>query len=150
MFLTLGISFGEGAVAEGTAGSFLGPLTIGAGFVIGGIVGVAAAYIIKDKSKTKYTIEVDSDNVQAQINSNSKEKAPGIPTAKDGFMPPKKWDGKKIKNPNGGGYGWPDVRGRVWIPSGPNGHGGAHWDVQNPDGSHDNILPGGGNNDKNK
>ena len=42
------------------------------------------------------------------------------------------------------GYGWPDKKGSVWIPTGPNGHGGPHWDVQHPDGSYDNIVPGGG------
>lgn len=70
--------------------------------------------------------------------------APGKPTENDGFIPAKNWDGQKVKNPHGGGYGWPDKNKNVWIPSGPKGHGGPHWDVQNPKtGDRDNIFPGG-------
>ena len=68
--------------------------------------------------------------------------APGLPTEKDGFIPKKNWDGKKAKHRRG--WGWPDQKGNVWIPTGPNGHGGPHWDVQYPNGGYDNILPGGG------
>ncbi len=70
-------------------------------------------------------------------------KAPGKPTEDDGYVPPKNGDGKKIPNPNGPGYGWPDKKGSVWIPSGLNGHGGPHWDVEHPDGTYDNVYPGG-------
>lgn len=80
--------------------------------------------------------------------STEKEKcgdaqAPGKPAEKDGFIPKKKWDGKKVRNPNGHGAGWPDREGKVWVPTGPKGHGGPHWDVQKPDGNHDNVYPGG-------
>ena len=75
---------------------------------------------------------------------NNGAQAPGMPTANDGYFPPKKWDGKKVKNPRGTGYGWPDRDGNIWVPSGPNGHGGPHWDVQIPRGkTYRNILPGG-------
>jgi hypothetical protein len=70
------------------------------------------------------------------------EKAPGKPTKKDGFIPKKNWDGKKV--PSRRGYGWPDEKGRIWVPSGEHGHGGPHWDRQNPDGTYDNVVPGGG------
>lgn len=70
--------------------------------------------------------------------------APGMPTEKDEFYPPKKWDGKKVKNPRGPGFGWPDRDGNIWVPSGPKGHGGPHWDVQISGGKkYRNILPGG-------
>lgn len=70
--------------------------------------------------------------------------APGKPTEKDGFKPKKTWDGKKVKNPNKrGGYGYPDKDVKVWVPTGPNGHGGAHWDVQYPKGGYHNQYPGG-------
>ena len=71
--------------------------------------------------------------------------APGQPTAADGYEPPKKWDGKKVKNPNKNGAGWPDKKGDVWVPTGPGGdaHGGPHWDVQTPGGSYRNVYPGG-------
>jgi len=82
--------------------------------------------------------------------------APGKPTEKDGFKPPKRptstKDGK-VKNPNGRGKGWVDADGKVLVPTGPAGsllgttgsaHGGSHWDVQNPKtGRHKNIFPGG-------
>jgi len=72
-------------------------------------------------------------------------KEPGKPTETDGVKPPKKWDGKKVKNPNGHGAGYPDNKGNVWVPTGEGGHGGAHWDVQNPKtGKHTNVNPGGG------
>lgn len=71
--------------------------------------------------------------------------APGQPMAEDGYTPPKKWDGKKVRNPNGSGAGWPDAKGDVWVPTGPGGdaHGGPHWDVQTPGGKYRNVYPGG-------
>ncbi len=72
---------------------------------------------------------------------------PGKPTEADGFIPPKRWDGEKVKHPETGQYGWPDEDGNVWVPSGDKGHGGPHWDVVYPkpkEGKkHKNILPGG-------
>lgn len=71
--------------------------------------------------------------------------APGQPAAGDGYTPPKKWDGKKVRNPNGNGAGWPDAKGDVWVPTGSGGdaHGGPHWDVQTPGGKYRNVYPGG-------
>lgn len=69
--------------------------------------------------------------------------APGLPEEKHGFEPPKKWDGEKVKHRKG--YGWPDREGNIWIPTGPNGHGGPHWDVQLSDSDNDyiNVYPNG-------
>jgi RHS repeat-associated protein len=77
-------------------------------------------------------------------------KAPGKPTAADGFQDPKGGD-DWVRNPNGRGYGWRDDSGKVWVPSGPydpskgDSHGGSHWDVQYPGGRgrYDNVYPGG-------
>ena len=84
---------------------------------------------------------------EAGNDKNAQADAPGQPTAADGYTPPKKWDGEKVKNPNGSGAGWPDARGDVWIPTGPAGspkaHGGPHWDVQSPGGGYRNVYPGG-------
>lgn len=44
----------------------------------------------------------------------------------------------KLKN-----IGWPDKNGVIWFPTGPKGHGGAHWDRQYPNGDYDNVYPGG-------
>ena len=71
-------------------------------------------------------------------------KAPGLPGADDGYVPPE--DGPKwVKNPNGKGGGWEDNKGNVWVPTGQGGaaHGGAHWDVQKPGGGYINVYPGG-------
>ena len=85
-------------------------------------------------------------------------KAPGMPTAADGYAPPKRGagaNGEMVKNPNGPGRGWIDSKGNVWVPTGTAGapgtgtvgeaHGGPHWDVQLPNGGHYNVYPGGRN-----
>ena len=74
--------------------------------------------------------------IVAVLDSNS------IPDHPD-YSPPKKWDGKKVNNPNGKGKGWPAKDGGVWIPS-PNMHGGEGWTIQYPGGKHDHAYVGGG------
>jgi hypothetical protein len=93
--------------------------------------------------KRRHADEDKKDERKGYNDMQDDAQAPGMPTEKDGYEPPKNWDGKKVKNPNGHGYGYPDKKGRVWIPTGPKAHRGPHWDVQNPDGTYDNILPGG-------
>jgi RHS repeat-associated protein len=69
------------------------------------------------------------------------DQALGKPTEKDGYIPPKKWNGEKVKNPNGSGSGYPDRKGNVWIP---NDHGGTHaphWDVEFPGGGYRPVYP---------
>ncbi|HEY9268380.1 MAG TPA: RHS repeat-associated core domain-containing protein [Methylotenera sp.] len=73
-------------------------------------------------------------------------KAPGKPSAEDGFQDPKTGE-SWVPNPNpgkgGGSHGWLDSKGRVWVPTGQGGrsHGGAHWDVQTPGGGYINVRP---------
>ena len=77
--------------------------------------------------------------------------APGMPGPEDGYKRPKRWDGRRVRNPNGPGYGVPDKDGNVWVPTGVGGsfpgsdgraHGGPHWDIQNPwTGEHENRRP---------
>ncbi len=90
---------------------------------------------------------ISIDNLQADDLYNSNDaQAPGMPTEKDGYHPPKNWDGKKVKHPRNGTVGWPDDKGNVWVPTGvgPKAHGGPHWDVQHPNGKdYDNVYPGG-------
>ncbi|CAG8567849.1 1905_t:CDS:1 [Ambispora leptoticha] len=78
------------------------------------------------------------------------EKAPGKPTKEDGFEPKKGWDGKTLERAPKSYHkkGYPDDKGRVWVPTGENTdnvkqHGNPHWDRVYPDGSHDNVYPGG-------
>jgi hypothetical protein len=148
--LTAGLSipFGAGAAAGGTAGSFFGPATFAAGLIIGGLVGIVVKQFTTG-AIPQYKLLFNTNEIEKQFiehnNKNDDAQAPGKPTEKDGYNPPKKWDGKKVRNPNGPGYGWPDKKGRVWVPSGPNGHGGPHWDVQYPTKGRNyvNIVPGG-------
>jgi hypothetical protein len=87
-----------------------------------------------------------SNPLSEDLHSNNDAQAPGIPTEKDGYHPPKNWDGKKIKHPRNGAVGWPDDKGNVWVPTGvgPKAHGGPHWDVQHPNGKdYENVYPGG-------
>jgi hypothetical protein len=101
----------------------------------------------KKKQKHSFTITPLAFDVAQEsdiIYHTDDAQAPGMPTKKDGFYPPKKWDGKKVKSPNGPGFGWPDKNGNIGVPTGPKGHGGPHWDVQSPRGrTYRNILPGG-------
>jgi len=120
----------------------------GVSFGIAGL-GTYFGYKWHKKNKQKHDFVVDSMLFDKQgeskdIYNTDDAQAPGKPTENDGFHPPKKWDGKKVKNPNGHGVGWPDAKGHVWIPTGPKAHRGPHWDVQDPKtGRHRNVLPGG-------
>jgi hypothetical protein len=98
--------------------------------------------IKKDREQQKLKELAAADKKKTTI--QKPEKAPGKPTEKDGFFPPKNWDGEKIRHPKTGQVGWPDEKGNIWVPSGPKGHGGPHWDIQYPDGKrYDNVYPGG-------
>lgn len=73
-------------------------------------------------------------------------KAPGKPSAEDGFQDPKGGE-NWVRNPNpgrgGSAWGWEDSSGDVWCPTGQGGnaHGGSHWDVQSPGGRNRNVRP---------
>lgn len=144
----LGCGTGSGLLSTLLGGTLTGSI----GFIIGG---VAIGYVIKrcmTNTDPKHDFVFDIPQIGCVFNTKDKTKepdnasdaqAPGVPTENDGFEPAKNWDGKKVKSPNGRGYGWPDKKGNIWIPSGPKGHGGPHWDVQYPDGDYDNVVPGG-------
>lgn len=149
----LGGSFGSGAAAGGAAGGFFGPITFVGGIVVGGLIGIAVKMFSHDKQLRQYHLTFDTNvidthlkNDNEQRDKNNDAQAPGKPTENDGYIPPKNWDGKKVRSPNGRGFGWPDEKGQIWVPTGPKGHGGPHWDVQDPrskDKPYRNILPGG-------
>jgi hypothetical protein len=103
---------------------------------------------IQDK-EVKYTLQELKEKVVAYL-----ARAPGKPDGeiakKVDFKEKKNWGGELVKNPNGGGYGYPDKDGNVWVPSGEGGHGGAHWDKEyagkNMKGrtrSYSNVFPDG-------
>lgn len=68
-------------------------------------------------------------------------KAPGKPTEQNRFIPASTWDSKQVKNPIDVGYGWPDVNGNVWVPTGQVDLGSAHWNVVFPNGCMTTIYP---------
>jgi hypothetical protein len=92
-----------------------------------------------------YTLEY----LEQELSNHYLEKAPGKPTKDDGFEPEKGWDGKTLKRePNGKRRGYPAKDGGVWVPTGEGSgdgssgpHGGAHWDVEYPNGGHENKRP---------
>ena len=68
-------------------------------------------------------------------------RAPGQPSERDGYRPPKNWNGQTVQNPNGSGSGFPDNNGNVWVPTDHNGTHAPHWDVQHANGSHTPVYP---------
>jgi hypothetical protein len=70
-------------------------------------------------------------------------RAPGKPGEAEGFRDPR--TGEAWVKTEGGKAGWLDDKGNVWVPTGPGSlaHGGAHWDVQHPNGGYKNVYPGG-------
>ncbi|KAK6522050.1 hypothetical protein TWF281_002619 [Arthrobotrys megalospora] len=91
----------------------------------------------------------EESDAKKEDKENDDAKAPGKPTEDDGFEEPKKDTGMKVP-PGGRKKGWPDKKGNIWVPTGPGSgdgsrqpHGGPHWDVVGPDGSHRNVYPGG-------
>jgi hypothetical protein len=56
------------------------------------------------------------------------------------YIPPKSGRGQPVRK----GKGFVDAKGNVWEwARGGAQHGGPHWDVQHPDGSHTNVAPNG-------
>ncbi|MGA9530668.1 MAG: hypothetical protein WBQ73_02145, partial [Candidatus Babeliales bacterium] len=93
------------------------------------------------ENQTKEEVNSHKEDGKNTPKSSYTAQEPGIPTEEDGFVPKKNWEGEKVKHRRG--YGWPDKKGSIWIPTGPQGHGGPHWYVQHKDGSYDNVVPGG-------
>lgn len=110
---------------------------------LGGFIGceLKKVWNRSDDSGFARNVEFSVCGESSTVGASNYTKAPGIPTEKDGFFPPKNWNGEKVKHPRG--YGWKDKDGNIWIPSGENGHGGPHWDVQHSGGDYTNIVPGG-------
>ncbi len=138
-------SFGPTNHYKATLVEDLGQLTEQDKKILHKIFGINAKEELKKEKQPKEKNKTDNSGSDQGskdgLDKNNGAQAPGKPTEKDGFMPPKNWDGKKVRHRRG--YGWPDSKGNIWIPSGPNGHGGPHWDVQKPNGDYENIVPGG-------
>lgn len=103
--------------------------------ITGLIIGLAS----RSSEVATHKLLCDTEAIERIV--NHAERAPGKPTEKDGFIPKKKWDGKKVPHPDSGQYGYPDNTGAVWVPTGEKAHRGPHWDVIDKDGNHANVLP---------
>jgi len=106
------------------------------GIIAGGIAGQIIADVINIYRKPPAGAD-DPDGA----------KAPGKPTADDGFVQPKGGD-DWVRAPNGQ-WGWKDKSGDIWCPTGKSpgkAHGDPHWDVQpaNKRRPFRNVYPGGG------
>ncbi|WP_089726416.1 RHS repeat-associated core domain-containing protein [Candidatus Thiosymbion oneisti] len=108
----------------------------------------AADEISKSKSKSKEEEKCEEGNKGKKRRKTKEEKEQQLKDMKKNppdhpdYEPPKNWNGKKVKNPNGSGSGWPDKKGRVWQPTDHKGKAhGPHWDVQSPGGGYTNIYP---------
>lgn len=128
-----------------TVGTFLGwdvVVNLGIPAIIGGVVWLGKCISGNNRPTNK---EIAIGTICGGVaNKYYADKSPGKPGANDGFVPPKRGDGRKVKHEDSGQYGWVDQDGKIWIPTGPKGHGGPHWDVEYPDGtSYDNVFPGG-------
>ena len=78
-----------------------------------------------------------SGNTSTEV-TNPRNSPPDHPD----FTPPKGGN-KKVRNPNGKGWGWIDAKGNVWVWE-PRMHGGKGWSIQEPGGGHGHAYPGGG------
>lgn len=79
------------------------------------------SFFAKDeKNSEAKTVENQSPITDEEVKSGKeaeKQSLPGMkknPPAHPDYEPPKKWDGQKVKKPNGKGSGWPAKNGDVW------------------------------------
>lgn len=150
-------------LAGGACAIELGPATLGVSVAIAAGAGLGYSVyrciqrspelkpstLIFDKETIATQVYNKQESQNAQENEKPKKegRAPGKPTEQDGYTPPKQWDGEKVKHPQTGQVGYPDNRGRIWVPTGEGGlaHGGPHWDVipVKSRGQKVDIYPGG-------
>jgi hypothetical protein len=111
----LGISFGAGVTAGGTAGGCFVPITLVGGAVIGGII-CAGIKIFADGNRSKYSLHFDIDKIEEHLTTNVlyKEKLPG---QGDGW--------RKLK----GDQGWLDEDDNTWKKDQKHKNHAPHWDV---------------------
>jgi hypothetical protein len=104
------------------------------------LIGTIAIYVINHTTSTSNSGSQGGTIAQAHVNDLPTD----ITTAKPGgrvYIPPKKGHGKPFRSPDVKGA-WEDAKGNDWEWA-QDQHGGPHWDVQHPDGSHTNVAPDG-------
>ncbi|MEG7978843.1 MAG: hypothetical protein NY202_02885 [Mollicutes bacterium UO1] len=88
--------------------SIIGGAVVG-GIIIGVTAGLATPLVAGAGEAVVDYINSGSDvstPMQTRMNTSSGIKSPGVPTATDGFVAPRSWDGGMVKNPNGFGRGY--------------------------------------------
>ncbi len=73
-------------------------------------LGAFLGYRLHKKDKEKHKIVIEAQFYENGIHYADDAQSPGMPTEKDGFYPPKKWDGKKKTHSINGTVGWPDKK----------------------------------------
>lgn len=114
------------------------PATVAAGVYASTGVQEIAKGVVELVDGVKSSISNIVDDIERQEKLGEMKRNP--PTHPD-YHPPKNWNGKKTKNPNGAGMGWPAKNGDVWVPETHGGSHAPHWDVQHKNGNHTPVYP---------
>lgn len=114
------------------------PATVAAGVYASTGVQEIAKGVVELVDGIKSSISNIVDDIERQEKLGEMKRNP--PTHPD-YHPPKNWNGKKTKNPNGEGMGWPAKNGDVWVPETHGGSHAPHWDVQHKNGNHTPVYP---------
>jgi len=105
-----------------------------------GLYNLANGQIVYSTSPDGQSPSSKVDNNSKKTNNSTDDFFNGTPNHPE-YIPPKNWDGKKVRNPNGKGAGYPDKNGDVWIPQNHKGTHGNHWDVQMKNGKYRDVYP---------
>ena len=135
----LGVSFGTGAIAGGTAGGCFGPITLIGGVALGGIIGIAIK-MVSDDRKSNYRLHFDVGTLDAHFENNTeyKEKSDDTkekPTEKEGGLTneearkkAKEWGYKETSEGKFNSFRRPKfIKGNSVITPDRNGHNGGVW-----------------------
>lgn len=96
---SIGFNIPFSTIAGGIASSYLGPITIIGGVILGGVIGVITeACLSGTRHPAKYNLSFNADALDVHFKSKSEQtdkkkidatdaQAPGKPTEKDGYIP---------------------------------------------------------------
>lgn len=101
--------------------------------------GYIRSVVSREDSAVAGSPECDYEALLALEEAREVLPAPGVPHKSDGFDAP---TFEVVCSPIGL-YGWRDVVGNIWTPTGPCAMTDSHWLVQLPDGSCVSVYPGG-------
>jgi hypothetical protein len=161
LFLSLGFAFGEGAVVGGSTGSTFGPVAMGAGLALGGVIGIVTACSSQGRKKVEYQVDFDvhqlahkqdskkpkkdtkstNDSENSENNGKKPDKDPNDErrkidwektTNKQDREDAEKLGYKETKNPPFNARGRLTFKkNQTWISSDSTGHNGGRWKMFN-------------------